>query len=57
VQGHGLQSELKRQEEGYQEESISGMKNSLMDLLLQLEYNTGNQMPYPFKRDIKKRIK
>jgi hypothetical protein len=43
-----LQVGLKRQEEDYYEESISGTKNSLEDLLMQPEYNTGNQMPYPF---------
>jgi hypothetical protein len=57
VQGQGLQSGLKRREEGYQEESISGRKNSLVDLLLQPEYNTGNQIPYPFKKDVKRKKK
>ncbi len=44
VQGQGLQSGLKRPKEGYNEEPISGMKNSLVDLLMQPEYSTGNQL-------------
>lgn len=57
MQGQGLPEGLKRQKEGYQEESVSGMKDSLVDLLMQPEINSKNQMPYPFKKDVKKRKK
>jgi hypothetical protein len=52
-----LQAGQKRQEEDSNEEFISGAKNNLVDLLMQPEYTTGNQMPYPFKKDIKKKKK
>jgi len=57
VQGQSLQTGLKRLEEVYNEASISSMKNSLVDLLMQPEYSTGNQVPYPFKKDVKKKKK
>jgi len=57
VQGQGLQTGLKRQEDCFNEESISVLKNGLVDLLMQPEYSSGNLIPYPFKKDVKKKKK
>ena len=55
VQGQGLQTGLKLQEDCINEESISGLKNGLVNLLMQPEYSSGNLMPYPFKKDTRKK--
>jgi hypothetical protein len=57
VQTQGLPNGQKGHSEVVGKEISSETKNSFIDILLQPEYSVENQMPFPLKRDIKKKKK